>query len=121
MPSQKKDKTQEAIEKEKLLKYFSSICCEYVNYAVYNKQLKEIKKQYKDYTYAGMRYCLWYIHEHQKIPIKSIGIVPYYYEEAKRYYNWIQDIRKSLKEYNEEVPQEEKVIIRFERDEDIFE
>ena len=119
MPAQKKDKTEEDIAKKKLLNYFSSVCCEYVNYAVYNKQLKEIKKQYKDYTYDGMRYCLWYIHEHQNIPIKSIAIVPYFYEEAKKYYRWIQDIKESLKEYNED--SEEKVIILRDGEEDIFE
>lgn len=119
MATQKKDKTQEAIDKEKLLKYFSSVCCEYVNYTVYNKQLKDIKKQYKDYTYAGMKYCLWYIHEHQRIPIKSIAIVPYYYEEAKNYYNWLQQIKRSLKEYNEET--KEKIIVRQEEEENIFE
>ena len=102
MPRQKKDKTQEDIDKKNLLEYFNSVCCEYINYAVYNKQLREIKKQYKDYTYNGMRYCLWYIHEHQRIPIKSIAIVPYYYEEAKQYYRWLQNIKKSLNEYAEE-------------------
>ena len=102
MPKQKKDKTQEDIDKKNLLEYFNSVCCEYINYAVYNKQLREIKKQYKDYTYNGMRYCLWYIHEHQRIPIKSIAIVPYYYEEAKQYYRWLQNIKKSLNEYSEE-------------------
>ena len=44
MPRQKKDKTQEDIDKKNLLEYFNSVCCEYINYAVYNKQLKEIKK-----------------------------------------------------------------------------
>ena len=89
MPRQKKEKTQEDIDRNNLLNYFISICCEPINYAVYNKQLKEIKQQYKDYTYKGMQYCLWYIHEHQKIPIKSIAIVPYYYEESKKYYQWL--------------------------------
>ena len=80
---------------------------------------KVLKKQYKDYTYNGMRYCLWYIHEHQRIPIKSIAIVPYYYEEAKNYYRWIQNIKKSLNEYSEET--NEKVITKQEVEEDIFE
>lgn len=119
MPRQKKELTKEDIDKKKLLEYFNSVCCEYINYAVYNKQLKEIKKQYKDYTYNGMRYCLWYIHEHQQIPIKSIAIVPYYYEESKRYYQWLQNIKQSLKEYNEET--KEKVVIKQEVEEDIFE
>ena len=93
MPRQKKEKTQEDIDRNNLLNYFISVCCEPINYAVYNKQLKEIKQQYKDYTYKGMQYCLWYIHEHQKIPIKSIAIVPYYYEESKKYYQWLKDIK----------------------------
>lgn len=120
MPKQKKEKTQEDIDRNNLLNYFISVCCEKINYAVYNKQLKEIKQQYKDYTYKGMQYCLWYIHEHQKIPIKSIAIVPYYYEESKKYYQWLKDIKKSLKEYNMEL-EKEKIVIRQEMEENIFE
>ena len=120
MPRQKKEKTQEDIDKKELLDYFISVCIEPINYAVYNKQLKEIKQQYKDYTYRGMKYCLWYIHEHQNIPIKSIAIVPYYYEESKKYYQWLKNIKNSLKKYNIEQEQE-KVVIKQEVEEDIFE
>lgn len=119
MPRQKKNKTQEDLDKKELLDYFISICCEPINYAVYNKQLKEIKQQYKDYTYKGMKYCLWYIKEHQNIPIKSIAIVPYYYEESKRYYKWLQNIKKSIKQYNQE--EKEKIVIKQKVEEVIFE
>ena len=119
MPRQKKDKTQEDLDKKELLDYFTSVCCEPINYAVYNKQLKEIKQQYKDYTYKGMKYCLWYIKEHQNIPIKSIAIVPYYYEESKKYYRWIQNIKKSIKQYNQE--EKEKIVIKQKVEEIIFE
>jgi len=120
MPRQKKVQTQEDIDKKNLLDYFKSICCEPINYAIYNKQLKEIKQQYKDYTYNGMKYCLWYIKEHQNIPIKSIAIVPYFYEESKNYYKWLQNIKKSLKEYKEE-DIKETVIRKQEVEENIFE
>lgn len=119
MPRKKKNQTQDDIDKENLLNYFISICCEPINYAVYNKQLREIKQQYKNYTYKGMQYCLWYLHEHQNIPIKSIAIVPYYYEESKRYYQWLKNIKNSLKNYN--MKQSEKTIIKQETEEDIFE
>ena len=119
MPRQKKVKTQEDIDKQDLLDYYSSICTEPINYAIYNKQLKEIKSQYKDYTYKGMKYCLWYVKEHQNIPIKSIAIVPYYYNEAKSYYQWLKYIKESLK--NIKIKNEEKIITTKEIEEDIFE
>lgn len=120
MSRQKKDKTQEDIDKKALLDYFASVCCDSINYAIYNKQLKEIKKEYKDYTYKGMKYCLWYIHEHQNIPIKSIAIVPYYYEESKKYYKWLKNIKDSLKNYNAN-QEKERTIVRQEMEESIFE
>ena len=119
MPRKKVEKTQEDIDKKELLDYFVSISDEQINYAVYNKQLKEIKQQYKDYTYKGMKYCLWYIKEHQGIPIKSIAIVPYYYEESKRYYKWLKNIKQSIKRYNHE--NIEKTVIKQETEENIFE
>ena len=36
MPRQKKEKTQEEIDKKELLDYFVTICSEPINYAVYN-------------------------------------------------------------------------------------
>ena len=43
----------------------------------------------------------------------------YYYEEAKQYYRWLQNIKKSLNEYSEET--NEKTITKQEVEEDIFE
>ena len=118
MPRQKKDKTQESIDKNELMEYFKLVSSEPINYAIYQKQLKDIKTKYPDYTYKGMKYCLWYIKEHQNIPIKSIAIVPYYYEEAKKYYHWLNDIKKSLKKNN--INNEKTVTIK-EVEEKIFE
>ena len=119
MPSPKKEKTQDDIDKKNLLDYFVSICSEPINYAVYNKQLKEIKAQYKDYTYKGMQYCLWYIKEHQNIPIKSIAIIPYYYEESKNYYQWLKYVKNSVRQYTKE--NKEKIVKKQEVEENIFE
>ena len=81
--------------------------------------MKEIKQQYKDYTYRGMKYCLWYVKEHQNIPIKSIAIIPYYYEESKKYYKWLQYVKKSIQKYNKE--NVEKIVKTQEVEENIFE
>lgn len=118
MPRQKKDKTQEDIDKNELINYFKSVTSEPINYAVYQKQLKDIKSKYPSYTYKGMKYCLWYIKEHQNIPIKSIAIVPYYYDDSKKYYYWLNDIKKKLRENN--ITNEKTITIK-EIEEKIFE
>ena len=118
MPKQKKDKTQEDIDKKNLLEYFESICCEPINYAIYNKQLREIKNKYKNYTYNGIKYCLWYINSYLEMPIKSIAIVPYYYEESKKYFYSLNNIKKNIQSHKYEA--KEKIIIKKEEKEDIF-
>ena len=52
--------------------------------------------QYKHYTYKGMQYTLEYIYkviqkkDNQPFDAKSIGLIPYYYEEAKKYFTKIE-------------------------------
>ena len=52
------------------------------------------------FTYNGMKYTLWYIHDVLNINITGVGIIPYYYYEAKRYYNKKQRIKQAIKQSN---------------------
>ena len=47
-------------------------------------QIKSFLK--KGLTYDGIYYSLYYLYSVKKKPYKGIGIVPYIYDEARRYY-----------------------------------
>lgn len=81
------------------------------------KQIKEFQEQYK-FTLKGIELALRYFHDIQGNPIieddddnnyktRGIGIIPFIYDEAKRYYismaNIKQKASESTFEYKEEV------------------
>lgn len=53
-------------------------------------QIKKFMQDYPDYTYSGIRNTLYYFYEIKGNSIEkahgSLGIVPWVYEEAKRYF-----------------------------------
>lgn len=57
--------------------------------ATIKKQIKKFKEEY-NYTYSGMKKTLFWWYEIQKHPLldsyTGIGIVPYIYDEALKYY-----------------------------------
>ena len=118
--AKKKEKTQEDIDRQELLEYFTLVSHDEVNYPLYQKQLKDIMTKYPKYTYKGMKYCLWYITEHHNMPIRSIAIVPYYYNEAKKYYQWMRQIQRQLKIYNKAAAKEDVVVVK-EVEDNVFE
>lgn len=60
------------------------------------KQIKDFQDEY-NYTLKGMELALRYFHEIEGNPVdaKGIGIVPYIYEDAKRYYVRMQRINQA--------------------------
>lgn len=82
-------KSQEEIDLEALENYIMKLFNEtYVNARI-RKQLKEYKDKY-NYTYSGILKTLIYWYEVKGNSIekanKGIGIVPYIYEDASKYY-----------------------------------
>lgn len=74
-----------------------------------------IQKQIKEYlslgyTYKGIYYALFYFYKTKKNTVKklSIGIVPYVYDEANRFYGEIEKRMKEEKENNKNTIQKEK-------------
>ena len=58
------------------------------------QQIKRYKDEY-NYTYYWMRLTLEYVFEIEKLPVQrdgGIGIIPYYYSRAQKYFNDIWDI-----------------------------
>ena len=64
------------------------------------RQLKEFREKPYNYTDGGMNATLEYVYDILEIPLKEdvrgIGIIPYYYDECKQFYNAIATSENSL-------------------------
>jgi len=93
---------QEEKDKDAFYQMVKSIYGENYNFMMINKQATEYIKQY-DYTWSGMTGCLhWFYHiNHGNIEESNggIGIIPFIYDDVKKYY---QDIYKA-QEKNKQV------------------
>ena len=110
-----------AIEKEKLNAYLYNLYKGDYDYARTNLLIESYIKKY-GYTYSGIRKTLSYFYEVQENPVdtetissRSIGIVPYVYDEAKRYYYDIAAVnennaKKNIQDY---IPKD--VIIKIQK------
>lgn len=110
-----------ADDRKEFLRYFDLVCSEKINYAIIGSILKKIMKDNPSFTYKGMQYTLYYISNILNIQITSVGIIPYYYDEAKRYYDKKQKMKQAIKQSN--IRQDTKTICRRIKrieDEDIF-
>ena len=80
----------------------------------------QIKRMIADYgmTYAGMRYALWYSINVANRQYKGISVLPYVYEDAKRYWQWQQCMKQQVADW---IPQDDDaVIVRRDVEEDVF-
>lgn len=81
-------------------------------------QIKKYLQDYPNYTYSGIRRTLQYFYEVKKNPIEKsnggIGIVPWVYEDAKRYYynQWLLSQKNSDKDIKKYIPKERKITIQ---------
>lgn len=89
--------TKEDKDKEELFEYLKILFNGKYNFIVVNRMLDKYINEYH-YTYSGIHKTLIYFYEVKKNPIDkangSIGIVPYAYDEAKKYYKELADIEK---------------------------
>ena len=80
--------TQEQKDEELLYQYIKEIYGKDYNYMMIRKQIETYQKQ--GYTFNGIRLSLKFFYEVKNNSTKDsnggIGIVPYVYEEAKKYY-----------------------------------
>lgn len=99
-----------------LLDYIKSLDPD-ANFPAIVVQLKRMTVEY-GMTYAGMRYALWYSISVKELPYKGIGILPYVYDESRRYWNWQQQMKRQVSEW---MPaDEDAVIVRRDKEEDVF-
>ena len=81
-------------------------------------QIKRYLQEHPEYTYSGIRRSLEYFYEIKKNPIDKanggIGIVPWIYEEAKRYYynQWLLSQKNVNKDVSKYVPKVKEIVIK---------
>lgn len=119
--NKKNDKEVSSQDRKEFIDYLKSICSQELNYKIVGSTLKKMMKDNPSFRYNGMQYTLWYIHNVLNIKITGVGIIPYYYDEAKKYYSNKQKMKQQIKESN--IRQNTKTICRKIKkieDEDIF-
>ena len=81
-------------------------------------QIQKYLQDHPDYTYSGIRRTLEYFYEVKKNSLDKanggIGIVPWVYEEAKRYYynQWLLSQKNAEKDIEQYVPKVREIIIQ---------
>lgn len=87
------------------------------NFAAIASQVKRMADEYM-MTYAGMRYALWYSINIKDMPYKGVGILPYVYEESRKYWHWQQRMKQQVANWS--IEDSDAVIVRRDMDEDVF-
>lgn len=88
------------------------------------QQIKSYSEEY-GYTYYGMKKCLEYFYELEEreapdVNEVGLGIIPYVYDEAKRFYGTIKANNKDMKQLKAEDVVKDKKVIYSPRQEDRF-
>ncbi len=96
----------EATEYKELIKF---ICESFIITEPTSMILKQIKtyKTINNYTYAAMTYTLWYCKDilGKVMDVKyGVGLIPYFYNEAKEYYTQQESISNSVNKYKDLEP-----------------
>lgn len=80
----------------------------------------QIKRMIADYgmTYAGMRYALWYSINVANRQYKGISVLPYVYEESRKYWQWQQRMKQQVAGWTP--ADDDAVIVRHDKEEDVF-
>lgn len=80
-------------------------------------QIKRMATEY-NMTYDGMRYALWYSINIADKSYMGIGILPYVYSSAKKYWLWKKQMKQQVTDWS--LNDEDVVIMRHDAEEDVF-
>lgn len=97
-----KNCAKEKYERDELYKYINFK----MNYPFTPQGIRKQIKDYREYyTYGEMLYVLKYFWDIEKNDIRkgTIGIIPYVYDEAKKYYDTQKNVKKVVYEKPEKV------------------
>lgn len=89
-----------------LIEYVKSYCSD-LNLTAFLANLRRLCREY-DLSILGVKCTLWYMREKCGIDLygDGLGLVPYYYEQCKKYFIWRKQMKEQVKGYE---PQENVV------------
>lgn len=110
--------TQDERDLGALFEYVKNLFGSSYNYLKVKRQIEKMKTEYPDYTYSGMKRSLQWFYEITHHPTENanggIGIIPYVYEDAKKYFyslylaqlknETLIDIKTEIREFEIESP-----------------
>ena len=109
-----KPKTESKDDRRKLLDYIRQVAPDA------NIQLAQLMKDNPDMTYGGIAYTIRYIHKElgKDISQSPLGLVKYKYDECKKYYTWLNQVRQNIQQWQAE--DGVNVVIKKNDEEDVF-
>lgn len=77
-----------------------------INWKLITSIIKNIMDEDNTITYGGMKYTLWYCKEIKEIDLFSdksnsvMWAIPFYYQEAQKYYEQTEKVEEEIENYN---------------------
>lgn len=115
MAKAKSKSNPDAEARKALLDYIKSLDPN-ANFIMIGSQLKRMLAE--GMTYAGIRYALWYSINIEGMGYKGLGIVPYVYDRAKRYWQWQQNMKIQVAGWKQ--VDEDAVVVKRQREDEVF-
>ena len=114
-----KSKQESKDDRRKLLDYIRQVAPD-ANMRLVGIQLAQLMKDNPDMTYGGIAYTIRYIHKElgKDVSKSPLGLVKYKYDECKKYYTWLNQVRQNIQQWQAEDGVE--VIVKKNDEEDVF-
>lgn len=106
-------------DRKKLLDYIRQVAPN-ANMRLVGIQLAQLMKDNPDMTYGGIAYTIRYIHKElgKDISKSPLGLVKYKYDECKKYYSWLNQVRQNIQQW--QVEDVVATIMKRNDEEDVF-
>ena len=115
MARKAKESSPDAEARKALLDYIKNLDRD-ANFILITAQLKRMLAE--GMTYAGIRYALWYSINVRGMEYKGMGIIPYVYDEAKRYWQWQQRMKQQIASWQSQ--DNDAVVVKRQREDEVF-
>lgn len=85
--------------RKQLLDYIDEMSNKQADYPRITAQIRRMTEKDR-LTIKGIHYTLWYVINIEQLPFRSdtLGIVPYFYDKAQKYYAKTQELKKQILE-----------------------
>lgn len=108
----------ESEARKQLLAYIDELSHKKADYPRLTTQIKRMTEN-NGFTIKGIHYTLWYVLNIEQLEFRAdtLGIIPYFYDKAQKYYEHTQELKKEI---NKAQTTQIKVKVA-QREEDVFE